>query len=111
MKNFIKHGDNVTVAFPYAVAGGGGALIGTALFGVATEATAMGAMGGLLTEGVYSLPKAAGLAITAGDKLYWDNTAKVLNKTAAGNSYVAVATRDALAGDAIVNARLNGVGI
>lgn len=86
MQNFVKHGDNVTVTFPYASAAGGAVLVGAALFGVAQTATAQDAPGALLTTGVYSLPK-----------------------TAAGNVYVAVATRAALAGDGTVYARLNGV--
>jgi predicted RecA/RadA family phage recombinase len=108
MQNFVKHGDNVTVTFPYASAAGGAVLVGAALFGVAQTATAQDAPGALLTTGVYSLPKAA-VAIVPGDKLYWDNAAKVLTKTAAGNVYVAVATRAAIAGDGTVYARLNGV--
>lgn len=110
MRNFIKSGANVNVTFPYDVASGGGVQVGAALFGIAATALAQGAVGAIELVGVYTLPKAAG-AIVAGDKLYWDNAAKVLTKTAGGNLYVAVATRDAATGDAIVHARLNGIAI
>lgn len=109
MKNFIKEGDNVTAPFPYAVASGGGVQVGAALFGVSPNTVAQNESAAILTVGVFRLPKAAALAIAIGDKLYWDNAAKVLNKTAAGNLYVAVATRAAAAADTTVHARLNGV--
>ncbi|WP_394648899.1 DUF2190 family protein [uncultured Sphingomonas sp.] len=109
MRNFIKGGENVNVTLPYAVAPGGGVQVGAALFGVAPQGGGQNAVAAIETVGVFALPKAAGLAIVAGDKLYWDNAAKVMTKTAAGNVYVAVAVRDAAAGDATVQARLNGV--
>lgn len=106
MRNFIQKGDNINVAFPYAVNAGGGALIG-ALFGVAACNQAQGSTGTLVTVGVYDLPKAAG-AVAIGAKLYWDDAAKKLTTTAAGNTYVAVALAAAVAGAASVTARLNG---
>jgi len=42
-------------------------------------------------EGVYELPKATSLVITMGDALYWDDTNKVLNKTASGNTFAGFA--------------------
>ena len=106
MRNFIQRGENLNVAFPYAVNAGGGALIG-ALFGVAACNQAQGSLGALATTGVYELPKAAG-AVAVGAKLYWDDAAKKLTPTAAGNTYVAVALAAAAAGAVSVTARLNG---
>lgn len=110
MRNFIKGGENVNVTLPYAVAPGGGVQVGAALFGVAANGGDQNVVAAIETVGVFTLPKAAG-AIVAGDKLYWDNAAKNLTKTANANIYVAVAMRDAAAGDVIVRARLNGVAI
>lgn len=108
MRNYIQPGDNIDVPAPYAVASGGGALIGAALFGVAARDFASGAPGVFRTIGVFDLPKAAG-AITAGAKLYWDNTARVLTTTATSNTYVAVAVQAVASAGLTVRARLNGV--
>lgn len=110
MRNFIKGGENVNVTLPYKVGPGGGVQVGAALFGVAPQGGEQNTVAAIETVGVFSLPKAAG-AVSVGDKLYWDNAAKNLTKTAAGNIYVAVAARDAAAGDATVVVRLNGVAI
>lgn len=107
MRNFIQKGENLNVVFPYAVTSGGGALIGAALFGIAACNQAQNSTGALVTNGVYELPKAAG-AVAIGAKLYWDDAAKKLTTTAAGNTYVAVALAAAVAGAASVTARLNG---
>lgn len=106
MRNFVSRGEKLNVVYPYAVNAGSGALIG-ALFGVAACNQAQGSAGALVTVGVYDLPKAAG-AVAIGAKLYWDDAAKKLTTTAAGNTYVAVALAAAVAGAASVTARLNG---
>ena len=42
-----------------------------------------------------SIGKTSALAITAGDRLYWDNTNKVVNKTATAQQMVGIAITDA----------------
>ena len=107
MKNYVQPGDTVTVVAPVAVSSGDGLLMG-ALFGVATGAAAINENVEMLTEGVVDLPKAA-VSITQGAKVYWDNTAKNVTTTAAGNTLIGCAIVAAAVGDAIVRVRLNGV--
>lgn len=107
MKNYIQRGDNITVTAPYALASGAGALVGS-LFGVATGAADSAAEVVLSTVGVFSLPKTSALAIAVGDRVYWDDTAKVVNKTSSGNTLVGVAVSAAANPSASVDVRLNG---
>lgn len=106
MKNFVQPGNSID-----AVAPAGGVVSGTplligSLFGVPVTSAAEGETFTLNLVGVYNLPKAAGAAWAIGDKLYWDNTNKVLTKTASGNTLVAVATSVAASGDVKGDARL-----
>lgn len=110
MRNFIESGEQPTVTLPYAVAAGGGVLVGEALFGVAANDCATGAQGVIRTVGVYDLFKVAG-AISNGAKLYWDNTAKAITTTASGNKFVGVAIAPAASADTIARIRLNGFAI
>jgi len=101
VKNFIYSGRTITVAAPTGgVSSGDGVLIGD-LFGIAQHDAAEGADLELLTEGVVELAKAAGIAVAAGDRLYWDGTNKQLTTAAAGNRLVGVATEAAQAADAV----------
>jgi predicted RecA/RadA family phage recombinase len=69
------------------------------LVGVTRVEIKANALGALHTEGVYIAPKASG-ALTAGAKVYWDDTAKVITTTAtapnklAGHVVKAAATGD-----------------
>jgi len=81
MKNTIQQGAVLSLAAPYDVASGAGCQFGAALFGVAAAAVTSGATGEFRTEGVFELKKTSALAISVGDIVYWDNTAKELNKT------------------------------
>lgn len=55
--------------------------------------------------GCWRVPKATSLAITAGDKLYWDATAGNFNKTASGNTAAGHAIADAGSADTEVKIR------
>jgi predicted RecA/RadA family phage recombinase len=105
MKNSIQEGEVLALAAPYAVASGGGALIG-AIFGVAVTALANGEVGSFQLEGVYNLPKASGAA-TLGQRAYWDNTNKVVTATVGSNTLVGVFTAAYASGDTLANVRLN----
>lgn len=107
MKNYVQRGENITTTAPYAVASGAGCLKG-ALFGVATGAADLGAEVTLTTVGVFTLPKTGALAIAVGDRVYWDDTAKEVNKTALNNTLVGVAVSAAGNPSASVDVRLNG---
>ena len=107
MKNFVQKGENLTVPAPADVISGQGVLVGS-IFGIAAETVLSGADVDLVTVGVFEMPKVSALAIAIGDKVYWDSAAKLVNKTASGNTYIGVATSAAANPSATVNVRLNG---
>ena len=109
MKNYVQPGNTITLTAPYAVASGDGLLVG-AIFGVAAGTAALGESVEAALTGVYDLKKVASQAWAAGDKVYWDNTAKQTTKTLTSNTLIGVAT-EAVAGgatDLIGRVRLNG---
>src|SRR5512144_124058 len=90
-KNYIQPGHTITVAAPTGgVLSGDGVLIGT-LFGIAQYDAVEGADIEILTEGVVEIGKTPSLAIDAGDRLFWDATNKVVNKTATAQVCVGIA--------------------
>mgnify|MGYP003520645485 CR=1 FL=1 len=95
MKNYIQPGNTLSLAPGAAVSAGVGYLFGTSLFGVAAEDVASGVVGAFVTEGVVNIAKTSALAITAGDRLFWDATNKCVNKTTAAQQYVGIALADA----------------
>ena len=107
MKNYVQDAETIEVPAPYDVASGGGFLVG-ALFAIALVAAATGELVRGKRRGAYTLPKATGTAWAIGDKLYWDNTNKVLTKTASGNTLVGAALAVAASGDTSGIALLTG---
>lgn len=91
MKNFVQEGDTLTLTPTADVASGVGYLFGASLFGVATNNVAANAPGEFLTEGVVEIAKTSALAISVGDRLYWDAANKVVNKTATAQQCVGIA--------------------
>lgn len=106
MKNFVQIGDVLTLTPPAAVASGVGYLFGAALFGVATNDVASGALGEFITEGVVTIGKTSALAISVGDRLFWDATNKVVNKTSTAQQQVGVAVAAAVNPSATVQMKL-----
>lgn len=104
MKNFVQKGENITLTAPRALTSGAGFLVG-ALFAVASADAANGTTVVGVTIGVFDLPKATG-AVTAGQKLYWDNTAFNVTTSASGTTLIGVATKAAASGDATARVRL-----
>lgn len=106
MQNYIQPGENLTLAAPYAVASGAGALVG-AIFGVAQAAAASGADVVLVREGVFTLPKVSAQAWTLGAKIYWDDTAKNCTTTVGSNvligAAVAAAANPTATGDVLLD--------
>lgn len=84
MRNYVKEGDTVAMTAPRAVVAGDGMLVGQ-LFGIATGAAASGVVVEAILEGVVTLPKATGVAINEGVRVFWDNTAFNVTSTATGN--------------------------
>jgi len=107
VKNSIQEGKSLALAAPYAVASGGGALIG-AIFGVAVTALANAEVGTFELCGVFTLPKATGAAATLGAKCYWDNTNKNVTATVGSNTLIGVFTAAYASGDTTAAVRLNG---
>lgn len=106
MKNFILSGDVLPLTPGAAVASGIGYLFGTGLFGIATDDCAISTEGSFVTEGVVDIAKTSALAITTGDRLYWDATNKCVNKTATAQQCVGIAVADAANPSAIVRMKL-----
>ena len=107
MRNFIQPGNSLAIAVPYAsgVTAGQGVLVG-ALFGVAAVDGAQNAVIEAATQGVFDLTKEPALAITAGARVFWDNTNRRITTTATGNFQVGLCTAAALAADATVRVML-----
>lgn len=109
MKNYVQPGNTITLTAPYAVASGDGLLVGS-IFGVAAGTAAVGESVEAALTGVYDLKKVASQAWAAGDKVYWDNTAKEATKTTTSNTLIGVAVVAVAGGtgDTIGRVRLNG---
>ena len=110
MRNFIQPGNSLAIAVPYAggVLSGQGVLVG-ALFGVAATDGAQNAIIEAATQGVFDITKEPALAITAGARVFWDNTNRRITTTAPGNFQVGIATQAALAADSHARVWLNRV--
>ena len=105
MKNYVLSGDTLTLTAPRTLASGAGVLVGF-IFGVASDDAASGASVEVCTVGVYDLNKDAS-TFSAGDKVYWDNTAFACTSTATANKLIGAATQAQITGDATVRVRLN----
>jgi predicted RecA/RadA family phage recombinase len=96
MQNWRQPGFAVPFTAPAGgITSGQGCLIGTDLFGLSAGTYAAGIKGELVTEGVVEIAKTSALAIVVGDRLYWDGTNKVVNKTNTAQKPVGVAVRAA----------------
>ncbi len=107
MKNHVSNGVNLTLPAPANVLSGAGVLIG-AIFGVAAETALSGEDVDVVTRGIFNMPKVSAVAIAIGDKVYWDDTAKLVTKTATANTLIGVAVLAAANPSASVAVRLNG---
>ena len=109
MKNYVQPGNTITLTAPYAVTSGDGLLVGS-IFGIASADAASGETVEAALVGVFDLKKTASQAWAAGDKVYWDNTAKEATKTTTSNTLIGVAVAAVAggAGDTIGRVRLNG---
>lgn len=82
MKNYITHGQKVTIVASAAIASGSGVLENL-LFGVATKSAATGEALDIQVEGVVELPKVSTEVWAVGEPLYWDDTNSRLTKVSA----------------------------
>jgi predicted RecA/RadA family phage recombinase len=111
-KNYIQEGEVLTMAAPTGgILSGAGSMYG-ALFGVAQFTAAQGAPVEVSVEGVWLLPKPNSVvAFTVGERIFWDDTAKLCKKTATGFFAIGVATAAADASDSQVAVRLDGTSV
>lgn len=105
-RNYKQEGDTLTLTPAAAVAAGEGYLFGAALFGVALAPVAANAAGQFATEGVWELAKTSAVAISIGDRLFWDGANKCVNKTATDQVCVGIAVSAAANPSATVLVKL-----
>lgn len=91
MKSAVQEGDILSFIAPYAVAAGAPFKVG-AFVAIAQNTTASGAAVEGQMEGVYNLPKTSAQAWAIGDKVYWDDTNKVMTTVSTSNTLVGAAT-------------------
>lgn len=93
MKNLIQQeGTMIDIVAPSGgVVSGRGVLIGAALWGVAAVTADEGEDAVIATRGVFELAKTSALAISIGDRVFWDDNNKVVNKTSSAQLCVGVA--------------------
>ena len=109
MKNFIQTGHMITVPAPTGgVVSGQGVIVG-ALFGIAATTAPEATNVEIATTGVYDLPKAPATVFALGDRVAWDDAAKVIAPPAAGLYPVGIAITAAGNGAVTVRVRLDGV--
>jgi predicted RecA/RadA family phage recombinase len=106
MNNFVQQGDTLTLAPSADVAVGVGHLFGAALFGVAAVAATSGVASPFQMAGVVTIGKTSALAIAVGDRVFWDATNKVVNKTSTAQQCVGVAVEAAANPSATVKIKL-----
>lgn len=106
MRNFVQEGATLTLTPGANVAAGEGYLFGAGLFGIAAGDVASGAAGEFVTEGVVEIAKTSALAISVGDRVFWDAGSSVVNKTSAAQVCVGVAVAAAANPSATVKIKL-----
>jgi predicted RecA/RadA family phage recombinase len=105
MKNYVQDGSSLSFAAPRTLSSGDGCLVGN-LFGIANDDAASGATVVLSVEGVFDLTKDTS-TFSAGDKVYWDDTAHKGTSTATSNKLIGAAVQAQVTGDTTVRVRLN----
>lgn len=107
---FIHDGNAIDYT-PTADVAVGDVVVQSELVGVAKQPIVANARGALAVKGVFDFPKATGggTAITAGAKVYWDDTNKLATTDdgAGANKYVGKVIRAAADEDATVRVRMS----
>lgn len=99
MQNFIQAGDaGLTVAAPYDVLSGDIVVVGS-LVGIAATDALTGADVEIVCEGVFDLPKDTTVAMSVGDRVFFNLANKWVDKTATAQQAVGVVVKAALAAD------------
>lgn len=108
---YVQPGDTITLTAPTGGVVSGMCYLVGGIVGVAQANVAQTLPFEAMVDGVHTLPKATGTAWTAGDVLYWDNSAFKFTKTSTSNFRAGIAAADAGSSDATGRVRLNGVGV
>lgn len=106
MKNFVQPGDVIEIKAAAALTSGDGVKLG-ALFGVATKTVLINEQVNVQVTGVVDIAKVSAQAWVAGDRIYWDDTAKKADKTATVGQLIGVATAAAANPSSTGKVRLN----
>jgi predicted RecA/RadA family phage recombinase len=94
---FIQPGNVVEKAAPAGgITAGQGMLYGVSGFGIALNTAAATFPVQLATTGIFTIAKTSALVISDGDRLFWDNTNKVVNKTSTAQTCVGIAESSAV---------------
>jgi predicted RecA/RadA family phage recombinase len=108
MKNFIQNGDTVTITAPTGgVTSGQGVIVGN-LFGIATKDATVNKSVEITTRGVFDLPKAPAIVFTAGQRVSWDDTNKLVVAPATGMYPIGIVLLAAGNGITTARVRLDG---
>ena len=108
--NYVQEGETITLAAPYDVVSGAGALVGS-IFGVALQDTLSTVEGEFATGGVWDLLCVTGDTFAIGAKVYWDNGAKKCDSSSSTTSLIGVAVKAKTNSETTVRVRLDGVAI
>lgn len=93
MRTFVSEGIALQMVAAVAMTAGHAVKIGS-LIGIPATNAAIGDTVTVWRLGVYDHDAATSQAWTAGDPLYWDDTAKVFTKTVGSNTKAAIAAED-----------------
>lgn len=108
MKNFVQHGDIVTIIAAAAIASGDLVRVNS-LIGVAGADAAIGEEAEIKVSGVFDLPKTSAQAWAVGNPIYMISGSGLLtNVPGTGNYLVGVATAVAANPSGTGRVRLNG---
>lgn len=104
---FIHDGDSIDYT-PGSNVAAGDVVVQGDLVGIAKVPIPANTLGALAVTGVFDFPKnvASDTAIAAGEKVYWNATAKQATETDTGNKYLGKTVRAAADADATVRVRL-----
>lgn len=102
--NFVQHGNVMTQTPAVDVAAGAVHFFANGLFGVALNDVSANKAGAFGTVGVWDIAKASGVAIAAGEAVYWDATAK--RATNVSGNYIGISTASAVALASAVTVKL-----
>lgn len=106
MKNYISKGDRIEVPNATAAYTSGQLVTIGDLVGVAMNTTEIGQTATILISGVVEVPKATGVAVTFGAKIYHDTATGNATPTAGALKQAGIAVSAQASGDPVVKIRL-----